>query len=375
MVERLVRKQPEDIGRVRGNVSFLADHIRDMRGYVYGEQPSDSSVIKLNTNENPYSPSPNVTTALAELDLVALRLYPDATATELRETIAMRYGLSPGQVLITNGGDEAIRLVATACLAPHDTMVSADPGYSLYPVVAAQLNARWLPMVLDQDFRPDIDAARTCIGQRARLVCIPNPNAPSGVLLNVNEIDAFAARYQGPLLIDEAYVDFVDPEREHNLVPLLARRRNLLLLRTFSKGYSLAGARVGYLLGDEEFLQEISSKVRDSYNVNRLSQAIARAAFEDQDYAKRIWDQIRLERQRVSEALRNLGYRVPESQTNFVLAQHAAQQNLASTYEELRRQKVLVRYFDTSRLRDRLRITIGTTDQNSILLEKLARAA
>lgn len=356
-------------------MSFVTEHIRVMHGYEYGEQPSDASVIKLNTNENPYPPSPKVKAALASLDADALRLYPNATATALRESIASHHGLSAGQVLITNGADEAIRLLATACLAPHDVMVSTEPGYTLYPVVAAQLNARWLPMVLDHDFHPDADAARTCVGQRARLVCIPNPNAPSGVLLNVNQIDAFAAKFRGPLLIDEAYVDFVDPELDHDLVPLLSQRRNLLLLRTFSKGYSLAGARVGYLLGDEEFLREISTKVRDSYNVNRVSQAIALAAFEDQNYANGVWAQLRNERRRLQDELRKIGFTAPTSQTNFLLAQHHDKRNLAATYEALRRQRVLVRYFNTPRLQDRLRITIGSREQSDCLLEKLALAA
>ncbi len=351
---------------------FLADHIRAVKGYVYGAQPRDRSIVKLNTNENPYPPSSTVRETLAKLDLEALRRYPDATATALRASIADFHGISPDQVLITNGGDEAIRLVATACLAPNTVMVSTDPGYTLYPVVASILNARWIPMALNKDFRPDVDAARQCLGQRARLVCIPNPNAPSGVLLTAEEIDAFAARFLGPLLIDEAYVDFVDPKVSHNLVPLLSRHRHLLLLRTFSKGFALAGARVGYLLGDAEFIALLSTKVRDSYNVSSISQAIALSALNDFKYAQWTWDRVRAERTRVSEALSSAGYDVPTSQANFVLPRRPDKGSMDRTYEHLRQANILVRFFKTPRLHDRLRISIGTPSQNDALLNALA---
>ena len=352
-------------------MSFLADHIQAMRGYTYGEQPSDLSVVKLNTNENPYPPSPAVRKALVNLDLDELRRYPDATSSTLRERIAAAYGLGTEQVLITNGGDEAIRLVATACLTSNSVMVSSEPGYSLYPVIAAVLNARYIPMQLGHDFRPDGSAANRCIAQHARLVCIPNPNSPSGILMSIAEVDAFAAQFPGPLLIDEAYVDFVEPDLEHDLVPLLADHRNLLLLRTFSKGYSLAGVRVGYLLGEESFIKALSSKVRDSYNVNCISQAMALAAFDDAKHANETWDAVRSERQRVIEALRNERFNVPASQANFILPQRSDRTSMSATYERLRAANVLVRYFETPRLHDRLRVTIGTPEQNNAFLNAL----
>lgn len=350
---------------------FLADHIRVMDGYTYGEQPNDLSVIKLNTNENPFPPSPAVRAALVNLDLDQLRRYPDATSTALRESIAAKYSLTTEQVLVTNGGDEGIRLVATACLSPNSAMVSTEPGYSLYPVIAAVLNARCLPMELGHDFRPDILAADRCIAQRARLVCITNPNSPSGVLMSVDEVDAFAAQYPGPLLIDEAYVDFVEPDLEHDLVSLLSIHRNLLLLRTFSKGYSLAGARVGYLLGEESFIHELSTKVRDSYNVNCVSQAMALAALNDEAYARETWDMVRKERKRVIETLRRRDFNVPDSQANFVLPQRSDRKSMNETYERLRRANILVRYFKSARLHDRLRVTVGSPSQNDAFLEAL----
>ena len=250
-------------------------------------------------------------------------------------------------------------------------MVSTEPGYSLYPVVAAVLNARFLPMELGHDFRPDASAANRCVAQRARLVCITNPNSPSGVLMSVDEVDAFAAQFSGPLLIDEAYVDFVEPGLEHDLVPLLSRHRNLLLLRTFSKGYSLAGARVGYLLGEESFIHALTTKVRDSYNVNCVSQVMALAAINDYDHARRTWDAVRQERHRVIETLRDREFNVPDSQANFVLPQHSSRESMYATYERLRIANILVRYFETVRLQDRLRVTIGSTAQNDAFLDAL----
>ncbi|MCY4094148.1 MAG: histidinol-phosphate transaminase [Gammaproteobacteria bacterium] len=352
-------------------MSYLADHIQAMRGYTYGEQPSDLSVVKLNTNENPYPPSPVVREVLANLDLDELRRYPDATSSALRDRIAAEYGLRSEQVLITNGGDEAIRLVATACLTPNSVLISTEPGYSLYLVIASVLNARYIPMQLGHDFRPDPTAANRCIAQHARLVCIPNPNSPSGVLMSVDEVDAFAAQFPGPLLIDEAYVDFVEPDLKHDLVPLLSNHRNLLLLRTFSKGYSLAGARVGYLLGEESFISALSEKVRDSYNVNCVSQAMALAAFSDIAHARETWDAVRTERQRLTTALRNGGFNVPNSQANFVLPQRNDRTSMSATYERLRMRNILVRYFKTPRLHDRLRVTVGSSSENDAFLEAL----
>ena len=343
-----------------------------MQGYEYGEQPQDPGVIKLNTNENPYPPSPRVADALKLADLDALRRYPDATSTKLRLQIATHHGLKPENVLVTNGGDEAIRLLATASLAANDLMVAAEPGYSLYRVMASIQNARYIPMDLNESFKPATDAALRCVAQSAKLVCVPNPNAPSGVLLNVNEIDMFASRYRNLLLVDEAYVDFVDPSLEHDLIPLLSQHRHLVLLRTFSKGYALAGARVGYLLADAYVIQTLETKVRDSYNVNALSQMLAMAALGDQSYAKSTWSKIRDERTRLTEAFKLMGYEAPGSQANFLLASKSGQNTLEPVFRQLRDQSILVRYFSTPRLKNCLRITVGTPNENRRLLDVLA---
>ena len=349
-------------------MKLFSDHIANMQGYAYGEQPDDPDIVKLNTNENPYPPSPAVAQALATLDVNSLQRYPNALADELRKEIAAKHDLDPRQVLITNGGDEAIRMLATACLKPDDLMVAAEPGYSLYPVQCAIQNARYLAMELTTAFKPPPQAALRCVAQEAKLVCLPNPNAPSGVLLTHNEIDDFACRYRRMLLIDEAYVDFVDPEIGHDLTSLLRQHRHLMLLRTFSKGYSLAGARVGYLLGDADAIAVLSDKVRDSYNINSLSQAIALSALRDPEHARVGWERIRTERTRVTRSLADMGYDVPTSQANFVLPMSKTGSSLRSVFEKLRERKILVRHFNTQRLRSSLRVTIGSPEENDAML-------
>ena len=349
-------------------MSLLSPHIDRMSGYVYGEQPDDPAVVKLNTNENPFPPSPRVQEALNDFVVTDLHRYPDATARELRETIADVFELTPAHVLVTNGGDEGIRLLATACLEPGSLMAVSNPGYSLYPVLASIQNAECVSINLDAHYQLPSDAAQACERRLVKLACIPNPNAPSGVLTGYAALDEFASSYSGLLLIDEAYVDFVNPEFSHSLIPLLKAHRHVVLLRTLSKGYSLAGLRLGYLLGDPDLITALSTKIRDSYNVSTLTQRLAIAALRDRRYAEKNWKTIRRERQRVSEELRTMGYVVPDSEANFVLVEHPHGEGMQATFEDLRAGNVLVRYFDSAGMQDKLRVTIGEPWQNNQLL-------
>ena len=351
---------------------LLLPHIAAMTGYVYGEQPDDLATVKLNTNENPYPPSPAVQRVLNNLDAIDLRRYPDATAKELRQVIADEIGVKPNQVLATNGSDEGIRLLTTACLEPGATLVMTDPGYSLYPVLAAIQDARCEFITLDDDYQLSPRAATQCEALGARLVCIPNPNTPSGVLHTYSELVDFARNYSSVLLIDEAYVDFVDPEMRHDLRPMIDAFRHVVLLRTLSKGYSLAGLRLGFMLGHEDLIGELSSKVRDSYNVGLIPQRLAVAALLDQEYAQASWRRVRTERHRLVTALKDMGFRVAPSQANFILVEHPEQISMHSTFARLRDNNILVRYFDTERLRNQLRITVGRPEENDALLAALA---
>ena len=353
-------------------MSYERSNVARMTGYAYGEQPAGTDVVKLNTNENPYPPSPTVAEALADFDVATLRRYPPATADDLRGVLAGRLGVEPGNVVATNGGDEGLRLAITTFVDPGATLGLAEPSYSLYPVLAAVQDCAVAKVALDADWKPPADLARRLNAAGARLTCLVNPHAPSGVLLDGETIGQIAKELDGVLLVDEAYVDFADPERGHDLAPLIRRHDNLLLLRTLSKGYSLAGLRVGFLIGDAGLVEPIRVKTRDSFNVGTLAQSIATAALADPDHAERSWRAIRNERTRLADALRAQGWFVPESQANFVLARKPG---AAEVFRSLRERGIFVRYFDHPGLVDCLRITVGRDDENNRLLEAIVAMA
>jgi histidinol-phosphate aminotransferase len=357
-------------------MSYERDNIRRMSGYTWGEQPEDGQTIKLNTNENPYPPSPRVQEALAGLSADVLRVYPRPTADPLRQRLAELHGLGRDHVVVTHGGDEGLRLAITTFVDPGATFAMAEPSYSLYRVLADVQDARVLVLPLGDDWQPPADAAARLNEAGARLTCLVNPHAPSGALTGADAVAALARRLDGVLLMDEAYVDFVDPERGHDLTALVHELPNLLLLRTFSKGYSLAGLRLGYLLGDPELIRPILTKTRDSYNVDAISQALGEAAVGDRAYAAATWAQVRADRARLAEALARLGLGVAPSQTNFLLAQvpAGARRDARELYEYLKTRGILVRYFAVPGLSDRLRITVGTADQNQRLVAALEEA-
>ena len=352
-------------------MSYERDNVRRMSGYVYGEQPRDPGIAKLNTNENPYPPSPKVADAIQSFDADTLRRYPPATADHFRRLVAGRFGLSAEEVVATNGGDEALRLAITTFVDPGATFGTTEPGYSLCPVLAnvqdcevvrAELTPDWL---LPPDFAGRMNAAG------AKLTCVVNPHAPSGVLLDADTIASVAEELTGVLLVDEAYVDFVDPGLGHDLTPLLSGQDNLLLLRTLSKGYSLAGMRVGFLLGNTGLVDPILTKTRDSYNVDTLAQIAGRAAFADRAYAERGWRAVREQRLRLTAGLERLGFRLPESQSNFVLAEVPPGVPASALFLGLRERGIVVRHFDTPRLANSLRITVGTASENDLLLKAI----
>ena len=349
-------------------MSYERDNVARMAGYAYGEQPGDPSALKLNTNENAYPPSPAVAEALATFDAATLRRYPPAEAQALCGLVAARLGVQGEQVMATNGGDEGLRLAISTFVDPAATFGMAEPSYSLYAVLAAVQDCRVLATPLRADWSPPADFARRLNAAGAKLTCIVNPHAPSGVLLDADTIAAIARELDGVLLIDEAYVDFVDPALGHDLASLTRVHDNLVLLRTLSKGYSLAGLRVGFLIGDVGLIDPIRTKTRDSFNVDGIAQAVAAAAFADLDYAQGCWRAIRRERERLTAALRHLGCTVPDSQTNFLLARVPAAPRV---FEALRARGVFVRYFDRPRLADCLRITVGTPQENDRLLDAL----
>ena len=345
--------------------------IRDMHGYAYGEQPSDARTIKLNTNENPYPPSPAVAAALADFDVAELRRYPSALATGLRARAAATHAVSVDNILATNGGDELLRLAVTTFIDPGGVLGTTEPSYSLYPVLAAVQDARvaTCPFANGWDLPADFGARMNAAG--AQLVCVVNPHAPSGALFDVDRMRSLAAELDGVLLIDEAYVDFVDPDLGHDCTPLVREFDNVLLLRTLSKGYSLAGLRCGYGIGSAGLIEPMLTKTRDSYNIDAIAQRLAEAALGDRAYAQDTWRRVRMERSRLAAALAELGFSTPPSHSNFLLARVPTGQDGSALMQALRARHILVRWFDSDGLRDCLRITVGTPAENDTLLAAL----
>ncbi len=352
-------------------------NIASMSGYVPGEQPTSPDVVKLNTNENPYPPSDAVMNVLRAFPAEKLRRYPPPTARRFCHIAAEAHGVDPANVIATNGGDELLRLLITTFVPPGAPLGVDDPSYSLYPVLAEVNDSPVIPAPLGEDWSLPADYADRMLDAGVRLAFIVSPHAPSGRLQTVDRLAAIADRLRGRavLVIDEAYVDFVDPDRGHDAVELVRRFDNVVLLRSLSKGYALAGLRFGYGLGAAGLIEPMTTKTKDSYPTDAIAQALACAALENRDAAADTWAKVRAERQRLSDALDGLGLAAPASESNFILptvpGDLASGGGVAEVYERLKQRGILVRYFNHDRLRDKLRITIGTPDENNALLEAL----
>ena len=352
-------------------MTFERNNIARMQGYSYGEQPNRPGMVKLNTNENPYPPSPQVAEALKHFDVAQLRTYPNALAEGFRTAAARLHGVDVANIMATNGGDEALRLAITTFVDPGATFGSLVPSYSLYPVLAGVQDCARLDVPLTEDFAWPEDLAKRLNDADARLTCIVNPHAPSGSYAPVAKILQLAEALNGVLLVDEAYINFVAPESQDELAARVADTENLLILRSMSKGYSLAGLRYGYLIGHAGLIKPMLEKTRDSYNVDGLAQVLAEAALTDTGYAHANWTRIRQSRERLREALLALGFQVPPSHANFLLAQSASNHihTAEALFEQLRQRDIYVRYFPD--LPDRLRITVGTEAENASLIKAL----
>jgi histidinol-phosphate aminotransferase len=353
-------------------VGYERETLARLRGYVPGKQPGEREVVKLNTNENPYPPCEAVVSALRDVDSEMLRRYPPPLSDRFRETAARVHGLQPENVVAVNGGDELLRMAVTTFAEPGFPIGMVDPSYSLYPVLAAIHGSPMIRVPAPEDWSVPSDLARRMNAEGVRLLFLVNPHAPSGRLLPAPLVEDLASVLRGVLLVDEAYVDFVDPALGHDLVPLVGRFDNLLLLRSLSKGYSLAGLRFGYGLGARELIAPLLYKTRDSYNLDAVAQVLATSALEHRSEAGESWRKVRQARARLRGALIELGFRVPESQSNFLLASVTDRGISASAiHRALDERGILVRYFPEQRLRDALRITVGTEEQNRKLLEAL----
>jgi histidinol-phosphate aminotransferase len=356
-------------------MSFERDNIRRMTAYEWGEQPESEAVLKLNTNENPFPPSPAVEKALTTFSVDRLRRYPPATADGLRDALAAIHEIDRDNIVITHGGDEGLRLALTTFVEPGSGFGMLEPSYSLYSVLANIQGASIIDMPLGDSWDIPREFAHTLNESGTNLACIVNPHAPSGTLLDPDRIGRLANDFDGVLLVDEAYVDFVDPALRHDLIRLIDAFDNLLLLRTFSKGYSLAGLRLGYLIGSKTLIDPIVNKTRDSYNIDHISQTLGEAAIADRGYAEETWRQVRSARRQLRENLVDLGFQVGISQANFLLAEVPLDfpRSAEEIYLALKAEDILVRFFANPLLEDKLRISVGTDAQNTRLTNALAR--
>jgi len=336
--------------------------VRATPPYVPGEQPPPGSrVIKLNTNENPYPPSPRVLEAMRQGVAESLRLYPDPDATALRRRAAAVYGIPVDAILVGNGSDELLSLLVRAAVDPGGAVAYPVPTYSLYRTLVALQDARAIEVPYPDDW--SIPPALARAGAPLTLLC--NPNAPSGTFVPIARVAALARAVGGILVVDEAYVDFA---ADHAL-GLLGTHPNVVVLRTLSKSFSLAGLRVGLAFGHPDVIAGLRT-VKDSYNVSRLTQLGAEAALADLPAMQRNVERIRTTRAALTAGLEALGFTVPPSEANFVLARRVGR-SMGPVAAALAARGILVRHFAVPGLDDALRITVGTDDEVAALLAAL----
>lgn len=356
--------------------------VRALSPYVPGEQPKIKGLVKLNTNENPYPPSPKVLRAIKAAADERLRLYPNPTSQALREALAKLHGCEPANITIGNGSDEILALAIRAFVEPvasqpqtpagvaRSTAQFFDPSYSLYPVLAETHGARPLAVPLGANFAiPTLSALRRgkLWNFNAAISLITTPNAPSGRGYSLEELDSLCAAQKGVVVLDEAYVDFA---RGHSMA-LAFKHPHVLVARTFSKAYSLCFQRVGYAVGNPELIAAID-KIRDSYNVNGLGQIAALATLEDLPHYQKCFKRIIATRIRLAEALAALGFGVLPSETNFLLVRPPGPP-AERWLELLREQKILVRWFRYPSVSDYIRITVGSDTEANALLRAVKR--
>lgn len=343
-------------------MAYFRANIACMSGYTPGFQPKQTDIVKLNTNENPYPPSPKVMEAVAGTPAEALRRYPEPLGESFAKTAAGVLGVKSEQILPTNGGDDLLNICVRACCDASRPVAFAVPTYSLYPVLAAIQDC---PVITVDRSSPD--AMEQLANARAALTIVCNPNAPTCELTPIDAVAELAKRLSGKgvVLIDEAYADYADD----NALRLVERFDNVIVLRSMSKGYSLAGMRFGFGVACPSLIEGLA-KVRDSYPVDAVALRAASAAIADQAYFKSNIEKIKSERSRLTTALRAMGLEVPHSQTNFVLARCTAKP-AAAVFKALSEAGIFVRYFNLPQLEDKLRITVGTPEQNNKLLAAL----
>ncbi len=350
----------------------VSDAVQKVSAYVPGEQPKGGGWIKLNTNELPYPPSPKAVSAV-KLELGSgekLRLYPDPSSFELRSAIAKFFGLKPENVLAGNGSDDVLNLAVRAFSDKARKIASFDPCYTLYPVLAKIQGSEIVHIPIGKDFKLDIPAL---LKSGANILFFTNPNAPTGFGFDEKTVAEILEKFDGLVLVDEAYAPFA----KYSAAKFVGKYPNLIVSGTLSKGWGLAGMRVGWALGSPAVISTLD-KVRDSYNLDRLAQAAGAAAISDKKYHAKVVSAVLRERKKAESFFDKLGWQHPKSSSNFLLVEpktpcgKSGPKQAGELFEFLKSKKVLVRYFPNSpEINSKIRITIGTPEQMAALEKRV----
>ena len=346
---------------------FLSSRLKNLSAYTPGEQPRDRKYIKLNTNESPYPPSPEVIDAVNREQVSMLNLYPDPTCKILKEKLAERYSVTPDMIFVSNGSDDILNFAFMAVCDKQKGMAYCDITYGFYDVFAQLHGVPSEIIPLKADLTVDVDRFAECDTN----VVIANPNAPTGIALPLCDIKKIAkANGESVVIVDEAYVDF----GAESAVRLLAENKNMLIVRTFSKSRSMAGARLGFAIGDPDLIAdlELIKYSTNPYDINRLTQIAGAAAIDSDSYYFENADRIIETREYVTKRLRGLGFEVIDSKANFVFARHPLFDG-ENLYSRLRSEGILVRHFKGDRIKQYLRITIGLPAEMEVLCETLEK--
>jgi histidinol-phosphate aminotransferase len=343
--------------------TYFRSEIIRAKGYKPGFQPKQSNAVKLNANENPYPPTPAVIDSLMQMNLEQLRRYPDPLANDFRSVASEIHGINPEKIMCFKGSDEFLSIAMRAFCDKDRPVAYPTPTYPLYGVLAKQYGCE----SIEVPFAKDFDLPDKLFNSEAALTIVCNPNSPTGSSVPIYRLAQLAEKAAGILLIDEAYVDFT----QYNALDMVNHYPNVIVLRSLSKGYSLAGLRFGYAIADEQLIKGLL-KLKSSYNVDSVASTIATAAIKDQKHYKSNIQKIISERSALTSQLRKLGFSVNDSFTNFILAQPPFG-SAAELTEKLEQQNIYVRHFDVYGLDNKIRISISTPDRNALFLAALKR--
>ena len=341
-------------------MSLFRKNIDVLKPYVPGKQ-LQKNIIKLNANENPFPPSPKVIAAINNFSKNCLRFYSDAVSEEVRKTAAALFHINFDEVIVGNGSDDVLTMIIRSFLESEDKIAVVDPSYTLYEILAEIHGVKTEKISLEADYSLSESFFKT----KAKIKFLPNPNAQTGTLFSKKNIERLCDESSGIVVIDEAYAAFANT----TFIPLIKKYKNLIVLRTLSKSHSLAGMRIGFGFATPSIISGLM-KVKDSYNVNSLSQVAATAALKDNIYVQKNIKKINIIRKWFSNELLNRGWEVVPSEANFVLVK-PPNNEAENIFKELEKSGILVRHFSTKKLNNKLRISIGTKEQMLKLLNNL----